>query len=616
MPEPDWDVFISYDRDDDGVVGRIVEALTSAGLRVFRDTTLRPFTPISPDVMDALFRTRVVLVYYSASYPTRMACQQELATAYLAAQAEGDPTARILVVNPEDTYTHIEPVHLRDALAAGRPVTRAALEQLAETVRIRAETITVPLGRFVRAQPPWLTPSQHYPPERFTGRWHDLLRLHSALHPMVGRLTGPVRAPVTVLYGIAGIGKTALAAAYVRHFGSAFPRGVAWSDGKNAVRLADGAGLWVIDNVAGDPDRIRALLPSDPDVPCLLITRDPRLVTLGTGLELLDLGDHDIQVPAALRVAASGATDLLLWLAASMTAGFDSARGAVNSLHRGTSQLIQPTIKRLRPELEQLTGAEWTALRVFAAAAPTFVSPLLVADVLAADLGTTREDEFRTAQAAVTGLVSKGLLRNSPHGESFELPQAFVLTVRAVDSDPTEAERVRAQTLRVIRKHAPAERQVILTRPLRDDLNVAERDAAHRVLNELTTRVPFQPLADDHGLLRDALTSLHELFKRTRSIRDAMPSQALRDSTTTRPGLRTVTNRLLEEILRPLLSRWHPALDEHFDLRPGNVGRRTHERAWEHHDQLRAELEHLRPELQEVAEELALISGSPKPRPT
>ncbi|MGK4593267.1 TIR domain-containing protein [Amycolatopsis sp. w19] len=612
MPEPDWDVFISYDRDDDGVVSRIAEALTSAGLQVFRDTTLWPFTPISPDVLKALLGTRVVLVYYSASYPTRMACQEELATAYLAAQVEGEPSSRILVVNPEDTFTHIEPVHLRDTLAAGRPVTRAALNHLVETVMARAAAVTVPLGRYARARPPWLTSSPHYPPERFTGRWHDLLRLHSALHPTTGRLTGPVRAPVTVVHGVAGIGKTALAAAYVRHFGSAFPRGIAWSDGRNEVRPADGTGLWVVDDVSGEPDRIRALLPSDPEVPCLLITRDPRLATLGTELELLDLGEHDIQVPSSLREVASGATDLLLWLAASMTAGFDSTRGAVNSLYRGTSQLIQPTIKRLRPELEQLTSAEWAALRVFAAAAPTFVSPLLVADVLAADLGTTREDEFRKAQGAVMGLVAKGLLRGSPHGESFELPQAFVLTVRTVDSDPTEAERIRTQTLRVIRKQAPAERHVIFARPLRDDLNGAERDAAHRVLNELTTRVPFQPLADDHGLLRDALTSLHELFKRTRKIRDAMPSQALRDSTLARPGLRTVTNRLLEEILRPLLSRWHPALDEHFDLRPGDVGRRTHERAWEHHDQLRTELKNLRPELQEIAEELALISGSSK----
>lgn len=612
MPEPDWDVFISYDRDDDGVVSRIAEALTAAGLQVFRDTTLRPFTPISPDVLNALLGTRVVLVYYSASYPTRMACQQELATAYLAAQAEGDPAERILVINPEDSFAHIEPVQLRDALAAGKPVTRAALEHLVETVTARTATVTVPLGRFVRAQSPWLTSSPHYPPERFTGRWHDLLRLHSALHPTAGRLTGPIRAPVTVMHGVAGIGKTALAAAYVRHFGSAFPRGIAWSDGRNAVRPADGAGLWVIDDVSGEPDRIRALLPSDPDVSCLLITRDPQLAKLGTGLELLDLGEHDIRVPVSLREAASGATDLLLWLAASMSAGFDSTRGALNSLHRGTSELIQPTIKRLRPELDQLTGEEWTTLRIFTAAAPTFVSPLLVADVLAADLGTTHEDEFGKAQAVVTSLVAKGLLRSSPHGESFELPQAFVLTVRAVDNDPTETERVRAQTLRVIRKQAPPERQVIFARPLRDDLNRAERDAAHRVLNELTTRVPFQPLADDHGLLRDALTSLHELFKRTRRIRDAMPSQALRDSTVARPGLRTVTNRLLEEILRPLLSRWHPELDEHFDLRPGDVGRRTHERAWEHHDQLRAELKKLRPELQEIAEELALISGSPK----
>lgn len=613
MPEPDWDVFISYDRDDDGVISRITEALTSAGLQVFRDTTLRPFTPISPDVLKALLGTRVVLVYYSASYPTRMACQQELATAYLAAQAEGDPAARILVINPEDTFAHIEPVHLRDTLTASRPVTRASLEHLVETVTARAATVTVPLGRFVRTQAPWLTSSPHYPPERFTGRWHDLLRLHSALHPLTGRLTGPVRAPVAVVHGVAGIGKTSLAAAYIRHFGSAFPRGIAWSDGRNAVRPNDGAGLWVVDDVSGEPDRVRALLPSDPDVPCLLITRDPRLATLGTGLELLDLGDHDIQVPVSLREVASGATDLLLWLAASTTAGLDSARGALNSLYRGTSELIQPTVKRLRPDLEQLTGAEWTTLRIFATAAPTFVSPLLVADVLAADLGTTREDEFGTAQAAVSGLVAKGLLRSSPHGESFELPPAFVLTVRAVDGDPTEAERVRTQTLRVIRRQAPAERRVLFTRPLREDLNGAERDAAHRVLNELTTRVPFQPLADDHGLLRDALNSLHRLFERIRKIRDAVPSQAMRDSTTTRPGLRTVTDRLLEEILRPLLSRWHPALDEHFDLRPGNVGRRTHERAWEHHNQLRTELKNLRPELQEIAEELALISGSPRP---
>ena len=102
----EWDVFISYARTDVEAVQPIDAALKREGLRVWRDEDeIETFEAITEGVRKGVEKSRVLICYYSARYPTRRACQWELTAAFLAAQRIGDPRDRILVINPERTRT-------------------------------------------------------------------------------------------------------------------------------------------------------------------------------------------------------------------------------------------------------------------------------------------------------------------------------------------------------------------------------------------------------------------------------------------------------------------------------------------------------------------------------
>lgn len=64
-------------------------------------------------------------------------------------------------------------------------------------------------------------------------------------------------------------------------------------------------------------------------------------------------------------------------------------------------------------------------------------------------------------------------------------------------------------------------------------------------------------------------------------------------------------------ILRPFLTKWHPMLLDWEEQREENVSVVTHERAWEHNPQLRQELNGIRIILIEYAELLANVAGVP-----
>ena len=67
---------------------------------------------------------------------------------------------------------------------------------------------------------------------------------------------------------------------------------------------------------------------------------------------------------------------------------------------------------------------------------------------------------------------------------------------------------------------------------------------------------------------------------------------------------------ILNGVLRPLLARWHPLLQEHEARRPDGVSAREHERAWEHEPVLREDLERVREALVEYANVMAEVAGS------
>jgi hypothetical protein len=136
-----------------------------------------------------------------------------------------------------------------------------------------------------------------------------------------------------------------------------------------------------------------------------------------------------------------------------------------------------------------------------------------------------------------------------------------------------------------------------------------ERQAAWSLYIELVTRVAIQALDPDEGVLREALASLHSLFGTTReTLKSAGPQVgASRDS------VGGIAIRVLNEGLRPVLTRWHPELQAYEATRAVEVSPREHERRWPHAEELRLELERLRTDLGTYARALGVIAGVEEP---
>jgi hypothetical protein len=85
-----------------------------------------------------------------------------------------------------------------------------------------------------------------------------------------------------------------------------------------------------------------------------------------------------------------------------------------------------------------------------------------------------------------------------------------------------------------------------------------ERKAAWELYVELVTRIAVQPLASEEGLMREALNSLYSLFGSTREIlRTAGPNVGA-----SKKSVGGIAIAVLNNGLRPLLSKWHPILQE------------------------------------------------------
>ncbi|WP_415949136.1 TIR domain-containing protein [Streptomyces sp. KLOTTS4A1] len=610
-----WDVFLSYSRRDAERVRSLHEALTDAGLKVFTDeSAVAGFAGISDTIRRALAASRVLLAYYSTSYPQRPACQWELTAAFLAGLGEGDPRRRVLVVNPEAATGHIHPVELRDT-RHGRP------EELASEVIAHLRHVPDPMP--LEDAPPRVHGAMPLPAGEFAGRLPELWRLHSALHAQDAPLvTGRATALAVQLRGMPGIGKTRLAQEYAQRFGAAFPGGVYWA-GADAPRPPDGGlgpCLYVVDDVpcALLPRTVAGLIAPHPAVRTLLITRSRSYEGLG---EHLDLEPLEAEAAAVLVGDAELARSV------------DGHPGALDLLGRAVRTGQDPSLllARLyepgRSLLDELAGGAITADHVREAppapaeirdvlrcASARYPLPVTEADVAAVFIVADRLQPAvarRRAAAGLAELSARGLLRPTPDG--YRLHCVTDHAWRHHETDPARAERLRravlsslgdAGTTLVVPGVVPvpgARREVA---PM--TVSEAERMAAFDLQIELVSRVGVQQLPVGSGSLREALSSLHSLFPFTRgtlqrySIGLRLPA----------PGsVPALADRLLNEILRPFLSEWHPRLLAWEARRAPSTGPVDHERAWDQAPALRSALDELQRPLQDLTSELAAISG-------
>ena len=135
--------------------------------------------------------------------------------------------------------------------------------------------------------------------------------------------------------------------------------------------------------------------------------------------------------------------------------------------------------------------------------------------------------------------------------------------------------------------------------------NDAQRTAAWKLYVELMTRISIQPLGESEGFLREALSSLHQLFGVTRDIlKEAGP-----DVGAAKNSVGGIAMIVLNNALRPVLSKWHPLLEDWENKRAAGVSQIAHERDWPDGKQLRVQLDALRGELSKYADGLAQIAG-------
>ncbi|MGM7443127.1 tetratricopeptide repeat protein [Streptomyces tunisiensis] len=223
------EVFFSYPRADRAAVLPLVRELRDAGVGVFLDESgIDEFEGITDEIRSALAGARLFVAYYSATYPTRPACQWELLTAFRAAIALGRASERILVINPEPVADHVQPVQLRDA-RYGVTTEPDSTTRLVERIVARVEGSPGCLGDAIASKRPVWRPLEHLGSERFVGRVDEFWQLHQALHAFEYLATQDgAAAGQAVVIGLGGVGKTLLVEQYARRFADFYPGGICW----------------------------------------------------------------------------------------------------------------------------------------------------------------------------------------------------------------------------------------------------------------------------------------------------------------------------------------------------------------------------------------------------
>lgn len=132
-----------------------------------------------------------------------------------------------------------------------------------------------------------------------------------------------------------------------------------------------------------------------------------------------------------------------------------------------------------------------------------------------------------------------------------------------------------------------------------------ERNAAWSLYIELVTRIAVQSLEVDQGTVREALNSLYSLFGSTREIlREAGP-----DVGASHDSVGGIAIAVLNNGLRPFLSKWHPLLQAWEARRTPDVSPKDHEKNWANEPQLREELSVIQANLEKYANALVEIVG-------
>lgn len=136
-----------------------------------------------------------------------------------------------------------------------------------------------------------------------------------------------------------------------------------------------------------------------------------------------------------------------------------------------------------------------------------------------------------------------------------------------------------------------------------------QKEAAWELYVELVTRISTVELKEGEGSLREALSSFYSLFATTREVLKKHGPVIATSGNKEDITLGYVAVAMLNKVIRPLLSEWHPKLSHHEDGRPEDVSVIEHEKNWAETDALRSEINKIRLQLLEYAEVLGEYAG-------
>jgi hypothetical protein len=225
-----YDLFFSYRRHDLERARPLLDALASSGMRVFKDETATDGgASITQEIREGIASSKLLLAFYSITYALSGACQEEMISAWLAAQHAGEnPRVRVRIINPEPGFDHI-PVPLRDLGAYPLPREPAKLTALADALRALVDSVESGLSAAAELSLPNYQGMAPVHVPYFVGRTRELWELHAKLTAnRIGLISGVYGQGAAQVRGMGGNGKSLLAREYALRFGPAYPGGVFW----------------------------------------------------------------------------------------------------------------------------------------------------------------------------------------------------------------------------------------------------------------------------------------------------------------------------------------------------------------------------------------------------
>jgi len=138
-----------------------------------------------------------------------------------------------------------------------------------------------------------------------------------------------------------------------------------------------------------------------------------------------------------------------------------------------------------------------------------------------------------------------------------------------------------------------------------------EQSAAWELYIELITRISVVELKSDEGLLREALSSMYTIFATTRDVLKKYGASIARPKGNSYISFGYLAVAILNTVLRPVLSKWHPILLDYENRRSSNCSIVEHEKNWEKHEELRQVLNEIRFILIQYADLLAQVADVP-----